>query len=359
MEKERAVHRYNYLWNLKDINFPKKKGKVFSCFACGGGSTMGYKLSGFDVIGCNEIDSRMNEIYVKNLHPRLNYLCDIREMVEKARNGELPEEMYNLDILDGSAPCSTFSTVGLREKSWGVEKKFREGQKTQVLDRLFFELIDLAKELRPKVVISENVKGILLGKAKKYVEEIIKSFKECGYRVPFELLNASKMGVPQRRERVFFIAVREDILESIGKKSDKFIDLEFNEEAINFGEFMDGQGRDLTGKYLELWNDRREDENDMSLANLRLYGKRSYFGMKYAKKDKPTLTLTGHEDSMILYDVPKFTSRKEVCCISTFPQDYDFGKEKPHYICGMSVPPIMMAQVVDRVYETILKNVIS
>ena len=48
--------KFNYRWTLADANFTKDKGKVFSCFACGGGSTMGYKLAGFDVIGCNEID---------------------------------------------------------------------------------------------------------------------------------------------------------------------------------------------------------------------------------------------------------------------------------------------------------------
>ena len=345
-------HRYNYLWNLSESNFTKDKGIVFSCFACGGGSTMGYKLSGFDVIGCNEIDPRMNEIYVKNHHPKLNYLCDIRELVEKAKRRELPEEMYNLDILDGSAPCSTFSIAGLREKSWGVKKKFREGQSKQVLDKLFFELIDLAKELRPKVVISENVKGIIMGKAKEYVKEIINSFQRNGYRVQIKLLNASKMGVPQLRERVFFIAVREDILNKLNIYNVDFVNLEFNESPINFGEFMDGQGRELKKKYLELWNEKREDENDMSGANLRLYGKYGYFGMRYAKKDKPTFTLTGHEDSMILFDKPRFTSKKEVCCISSFPQDYDFGKEKPHYICGMSVPPIMIKRIVTRLIES-------
>lgn len=56
-------HKYNYRWTLADANFSKDKGKVFSCFACGGGSTMGYKLAGFDVIGCNEIDHRMMYTY--------------------------------------------------------------------------------------------------------------------------------------------------------------------------------------------------------------------------------------------------------------------------------------------------------
>lgn len=51
-------HKFPYNWRLSEAKFTKDKGKVFSCFACGGGSTMGYKLAGFDVIGCNEIKSQ-------------------------------------------------------------------------------------------------------------------------------------------------------------------------------------------------------------------------------------------------------------------------------------------------------------
>ena len=55
------THKFDYRWKLADANFTKDKGKVFSCFACGGGSSMGYKLAGFDVIGCNEIDGIMRK----------------------------------------------------------------------------------------------------------------------------------------------------------------------------------------------------------------------------------------------------------------------------------------------------------
>ena len=201
-------HRFSYNWTLKDANFTKDKGKVFSCFACGGGSTMGYKLAGFDVIGCNEIDPKMNECYVRNNNPKYNYVCDIRDMV---KSNELPEELYNLDILDGSPPCSTFSISGSREDSWGVEKKFREGQKKQVLDTLFFDFIDLAKKLKPKIVVSENVKGLLMGNAKNYVKKIYHEFDLAGYYCQHFLLNASDMGVPQNRERLFFLCIRKDI----------------------------------------------------------------------------------------------------------------------------------------------------
>ncbi len=171
-------YRFSYNWTLKDADFTKDKGKVFSCFACGGGSTMGYKLAGFDVIGCNEIDPKMIEVYITNHNPKYSYLEPIQTF--KLRN-DLPSELYHLDILDGSPPCSSFSMAGNRDKDWGKKKKFREGQVKQVLDNLFFDFIDLAKKLKPKVIIAENVKGLLLAEAQKYVAEIIKQFNNAGY----------------------------------------------------------------------------------------------------------------------------------------------------------------------------------
>ena len=160
---EPSLHLFPYKWTLKDAVFTKDKGKVFSCFACGGGSSFGYKLAGFDVLGCNEIDPKIIEAYKANHNPKYAYLEPIQTF--KLRT-DLPDELYNLDILDGSPPCSSFSMAGNRENDWGKEKIFREGQELQVLDTLFFDFIDLAKELQPKVVVAENVKGLLLGEAK-------------------------------------------------------------------------------------------------------------------------------------------------------------------------------------------------
>ena len=160
-------------WKWSFADYPKEKNglKVFSCFACGGGSTMGYKLAGCDVIGDLEIDPRMNEVYVKNHHPKYNYCMDIRDF-NKIPNEELPEELFDLDILDSSPPCTPFSLSGDREDSWGKKKKFREGQTEQVLDDLVFATIETIGRLKPKVAIIENVEGLLLGNAKKYVEAI-------------------------------------------------------------------------------------------------------------------------------------------------------------------------------------------
>ena len=226
------MNKLNYKWTLKDANFTKDKGKVFSCFACGGGSTMGYKLAGFDVIGHNDIDKRMIEVYKANHNPKYSFLESITTF---AKRKDLPQELYNLDILDGSPPCSSFSMAGNRDKDWGKDKKFREGQAEQVLDTLFFDFIDLAKELQPKVVIAENVKGLMMGTAKEYVKKIYKLFKDSGYQLKVEpyLLDSSKMGVPQRRQRVFFIALRNDICSQFMYNVDMFqfapkLKLDFN-----------------------------------------------------------------------------------------------------------------------------------
>jgi len=196
---------FNYNWKLSDGYTSKgienHKSKVFSCFSCGGGSTMGYKLAGYDVIGALDIDHKMMEVYRENHKPKYSFIESITTFKDR---DDLPKELFNLDILDGSPPCSSFSMAGNRDKDWGKKKKFREGQSEQVLDTLFFDFIDLAKRLQPKIVVAENVKGIIQGSAKEYVKKIYSDLDEAGYYVQHFLLDASKMGVPQRRERVFF-----------------------------------------------------------------------------------------------------------------------------------------------------------
>ena len=709
-------HRFNYNWTLKDANFTKDKGKVFSCFACGGGSTMGYKLAGFDVIGCNEIDPKMNKCYVANHNPKFNYLCDIRDLV-KMEN--LPEELYNLDILDGSPPCfeagtliktingykkieditigdfvfthqkrynevynimnkdvdeyynikiqgcipfnvtknhpfyirkmkrkghdmvrtfsqpewvevqnienvknnsntikesyyigfpiiqeekipqwngityehivfgktkiikkihnldlsneklwyfigryigdgwlrdnrrevilccgklekeevikllkeanlnysslteqkstyrftisnvelyeyikqfgkgasgkhltkdifelpkkilesfldgylsadgffhktdntykicsvskelifgiqqciakcyhqpttmtikkpkniiegrivntktaytlsfrkkdckqqhfiyedgylwlpfrkkelikkpltvynfsvkedesytvynyavhncSSFSIAGSREEAWGVEKKFREGQKAQVLDTLFFDFIALANKLRPKVVVAENVKGLLLGNAVEYVKKIYEEFDKAGYYCEHFLLNGSKMGVPQKRERVFFLCIRKDIAKPVIQPWGLFgekpvIKLDFNEEPITCRDCNLELADEIKGCFSEDYD------------RLKNGGDKKYFQSLLVELDDihPTI-VAGYKDKaspMPAWE-KKWLSKSDLCKIGSYPQDYDFGNCKPQYLIGMSVPPIMTAQVATEIYEQWLSKI--
>jgi DNA (cytosine-5)-methyltransferase 1 len=355
-------HKFKYNWTLKDAVFTKDKGTVFSCFACGGGSTMGYKLAGFDVIGHNDIDKKMIEVYKQNHNPKFSFLESITTF---AKRKDLPEELYSLDILDGSPPCSSFSMAGAREKDWGKEKKFREGQELQVLDTLFFDFIELAKELQPKIIVAENVAGLMMGNAKEYVKRIYTEFEEAGYRLKIEpyLLDASNMGVPQKRKRVFFIALRIDLASEFMESIDMFqtapkLDLKFNEKEIIFKEIYEPNNKDrlLTGKALELWNDRIDTDIDLDNISTRKGRPNFMFNHKFLKLSKVCNTITS-SDNCCLYEEPRYRSKKELCNCGSYPTDYNFLKLKPEYLIGMSVPPVMTAQIASEIYNQWLSKI--
>lgn len=338
----------DWKWTMKD-DYPSKKNglKVFSCFACGGGSTMGYKLAGCEVLGCCEIDPKMNEVYVENHHPKYNYLMDIRDF-NKLDN--LPEELYNLDILDGSPPCSTFSMAGQREKGWGVEKKFREGQKLQTLDDLLFIFIETVEKLKPKVAIMENVEGLMLGNAWEYCKKIFEQFKTIGYQVRMELMKGENMGVPQTRHRVFFIATRLDF--DLQK-----VNLVFNYEEIPYGEIRQGDGLKVSQdtKTYELLCEAKSNEYDLSEANKRLYGKSGWFQSALIDNDKVMPTIRTRMSDFFRRDTKERISVQDVISSQTFPQDFNFmpnTDNKVVYICGMSVPPIMIKRITTRLIES-------
>lgn len=351
--------KLNYKWTMKDDYPTEKNGlKVFSCFACGGGSTMGYKLAGFDVIGCNEIDPKMNKVYVANHNPKFNYLEGIQTF--KLRD-DLPEELYNLDILDGSPPCSSFSMAGNREKDWGKEKKFKEGQAEQVLDTLFFDFIDLAEKLKPKVVIAENVKGLLMGDAQKYVNKILKAFDKAGYYVTYKLLNGSDMGVPQRRQRVFFSAIRKDLYKGHFVdlfQSEPSLDLAFNEKKIFFSRYCtDDTEPTLEGVSLDLWK-KTIAGNSFSDA----HPKGHYFAAYKIKLNEVCKTIIGKfrpRSGVGVFHptIPRALNKEEYSCAGSYPQDYDFLDQCYGYLIGMSVPPLMTARIANEVKKQWLDKI--
>jgi DNA (cytosine-5)-methyltransferase 1 len=324
-------------WNLSDLaNRPKNGLKVFSCFSCGGGSTMGYKLSGYDVIGCCEIDPEMLKVYKKNHNPKYPFLMGVQDF-KNIPNEELPEELFELDVLDGSPPCSSFSMAGAREKKWGKKSHFREGQAEQHLDDLFFDFIDVAKKLQPKVVVAENVKGLIQGNARGYVKQIFKQFREAGYSCQLFLLNSSKMGVPQKRERTFFIANR------LNKK----ISLEFNESLIPLIKIKNDKknSKRLNNKQLQIWEwCEKNGEKCGGKAHTALFGKRSMFNTVKLLKNEPSSTVTAN-CGLLHWSEKRTLGFKEILNIQSFPEDYLFNSFNHEYICGMSVPPFMMNRV--------------
>ena len=313
---------------------------------------MGYKLAGYEVLGNCEIDPAINKMYIKNHHPKYNFLMGVQDFYKEENIKNIPEELFELDVLDGSPPCSTFSLAGSREKAWGKEKKFREGQAKQVLSDLFFEFIKVAELLKPKVIVAENVKGMVSGNAKGYVNLIRKSFDEIGYDTQLFLLNSATMGVPQRRERVFFICRRKDL--NLPK-----INLSFNQKPVMYGEFADTEYKPLNPNTMtaKRWNRRGPKDRTMADTVARTEnGKVSGFNQAYIRMNDVSATLTAGSRPL-RFDKPGFISDRDVCIISTFPIDYDFCDNDAQYVCGMSVPPFMMKGVAKAVAEQLLRYV--
>jgi len=321
-------------WSFKDYPEPVNL-KVFGTFICGGGSTMGYKLAGYQHLGGVEIDPQMAAVYQANHKPKHLFCEDVRDFLARQ---ELPSELYALDILDGSPPCSSFSTAGVREKAWNKKKVFREGQAAQKLDDLFFHFIDLAQRLQPKAVIAENVSGLIKGNAKAYVRQIADAFSTAGYDAQLFLLNAASMGVPQKRERTFFIARRKDL----GLPSLK---LNFNLPPIAFRHLMQTSSDNMLNpdsKMFAYWSISKPGESFS-----KHHPKGSFFNENKMPLHEVAPTLTANSGYYHPLE-PRKLIDQEYRSMQTFPQDYDFQGLGTQYICGMSVPPVMMAQVANQ-----------
>ena len=344
------TNKPNCAWNLSDLELVPKNGvKVMSTFACGGGSSMGYKRAGCTIVAANDIDPEMAWHYKRNLNPPLYFLCPIGDLLTK----ELPLELYNLDILDGSPPCSTFSMAGSREKAWGVEKHFREGQAKQVLSDLFFDYLDLVGRLKPKVAIAENVKGMLIGNAKGYTKMIMARFKELGYRPQLFLLNSADCGVPQKRERVFFVAVRNDIDVPPLKLAPTHRWISAGEATSDVQVLTDDEVKDTApaANDLKCWPHVKQGGSykDYLFVSEK---RNACFGHFKTHQDKPITTITANDSLYTHWDTCRRLTYREWKRLGSFPDDYHAKTDKiGKYMIGMSVPPKMTEQVARAVCE--------
>lgn len=339
---------FTYKWHLSDLENVTKNGlKVFSCFAGGGGSSQGYKMAGYEVIGCNEIDPRQMEIYTTNLKPKYSYLEDIRTFRER---NDLPTELFNLDILDASFPCSLFSSANLKaDDKKGKEVKFREGQALQTLDDLAFETIHLVDKLKPKIAIFENVKGLLQEKNSWYVEQIYSQFDNIGYKICHHLINCADLGVPQKRERVFFFAVRNDLDIPTGDLfgTEPLLELNFKDNHITVGDIdQDHKGKKPTQHVIDMMKHYQDGDTDLGCIRQRLEGKSTGF-QTYTITDKSVCnTLRAGSNDFIKVDHNYINlSDYELLQIGSWSQDYDFKGQKVIYVLGMSVPPLAMYKI--------------
>ena len=384
----------------------QKKFSVVSCFAGGGGSSTGYRLAGGNILLINEFVEEAISSYKQNYPDTPVLVDDIKKYsgqdfldMAKIKPGEL-------DILDGSPPCSAFSVSGKREKGWvgyvedtrktyfddegnivqegelktkeGI-KKYSDGKVQEGIEDLFLEFIRVAKDVQPKVIVAENVKGITFGEAKAKLFEFIKSFEAIGYQVVYRVLSAADFGTPQSRERTIFVCVRNDVADKIGLNF-MTINSVFPEPTTTHISIEDAIGeidndpdevkllRDyyegsFQKKFLDPLPFRPKKHTKPSNKEFRDWNpKASCFNMIRPAPHLPCPTLTQQGQKMGLsgvfhYDENRKLTIKELKRIMGLPEDYELtGKfDQQAERIGRMVAPKMMATLADSIYRKVLK----
>ncbi len=170
-------------------------------FAGAGGMTLGFEQAGFDVLAAVEIDPIHCAVHQYNF-PFWSIFCqDINRISGQfiRRNSKIKNR--EIDVVFGGPPCQGFSLIG---------KRLLEDPR----NLLVFHFVRIVDELKPKFFVFENVKGMAAGNHQTFIQELINKFEYYGYKVqqPYQVLNAAYYGVPQKRERLFLLGCREDLI---------------------------------------------------------------------------------------------------------------------------------------------------
>lgn len=337
------------------------KFTVASLFAGAGGSSTGYRMAGGKVLVINEFVKRARDTYAANYPDVPIVPYDIRMLTGEDICKAGGFEKGDIDILDGSPPCSSFSVAGKREKLWGEAKTYSDTK--QRTDDLFYEYIRMVNEIQPRVFIAENVKGLTFGVAQDFLgsektdlfnqhnNTIFHRLRACGYKVAYKVLDATGYGVPQTRERLFVVGVRNDIpgVPTFPEPFTKAMTLREAFKGIkNTPEELaevDQRGYAIY-KRMQVLAPGEQDKVRFSLIK--------------CHPDKPAPTLVAQSGpgtgSIVHWDNRKFTV-PELKAIQSYPLDY---KVTGNYMkkaerIGRSVPPLLLKALSAHIYKTILE----
>ena len=363
-------------YNLQDVYDASSQNKfnVISTFAGGGGSSTGYRLAGGKILCINEFVEEARNTYRENYPDTPILPDDIKELTGQDLLDAAGIKAGEVDILDGSPPCSAFSMAGAvvqgggHTKGFGKTKKYSDGKKVENIEDLFFEFLRVAEDIKPKVIVAENVAGLMMGEAKQYYYKITNEFEKIGYDVSSMVLDSSHYGVPPTRKRVIFIAVREDVTEAVGLTfmniagifpdkfseaitcGDAFSDLEYDEEEIKMltEKFSKGSHFETASKM------PKDPEKVLTGANY--HPKGHHFNMKRISRHKPAPTITASGGCIHWSEMRKLALCESQRAMS-LPDDFKLtGKwEQRSERMGRMVPPLMMKAIADSVYENVLK----
>ncbi len=312
---------------------------MVSLFSGCGGSSLGYALAGGKVLLAVEWDTNAVETYRLNFPDTPVYHGDIAGLsVDECleRTGLRPGD---LDILDGSPPCQGFSTAGRR-------------QLQDPRNQLSREYVRLLRGLKPKVLVMENVSGLVKGKMKWVFAEIVRDLKSSGYLVKARLMNAVYYGVPQNRQRVILVGVRDDlgVAPSHPKPQTRATTVR---EALRG--CPAGQVPEFNDSYARLWPGVPigGDAGD-------IIGK-GFCSCVKVDPDRPAPTLpktqTGRGFATICHWAePRAISIPEAKRLASFPDGFRFvGTYQEQWArIGNAVPPLFMKAIAEHIRDNIL-----
>lgn len=325
------------------------KFEVVSLFAGGGGSSTGYRMAGGKVLAINEFIPEAINTYSANWPNTKIIVGDIRDITGGDILQAIGKNAGELDILDGSPPCSAFSTSGSRAKGWGKEKKYSDASQKSVED-LFFEYIRILRGVMPKVFIAENVAGLSKGVAKGYLNQIISELRSSGYVTTCKILDAKWLSIPQSRTRTIFVGIRNDLWrkEMSGRTHPKP-----EKNIITLGRAFEGL------RFTD--NDRVETDvskyaNGRLLATLKAgESHKKRFNLCKAHKDGVSPCITATTGSIGAANPHHWDNRaftvSEIKRIMSVPDDYILtgGYKQKVERLGRMVAPFMMKAVADQI----------
>ncbi|KRN57756.1 DNA (cytosine-5-)-methyltransferase [Carnobacterium divergens] len=199
------ISRFDYKLNefidVKDVT-PVNKYTVLETFAGAGGLALGLEQAGLNSVGAIEMDTQACNTLKKN-RPNWNIIKE--DIIEVANKGIRSHEQFvlkeELDVLSGGYPCQSFSYAGKRH---GLE---------DIRGTLFYPYSQILHDLRPKVFIAENVKGLVNHDNGRTLETMLDVFMQNNYTVYWNVLNAWNYDVAQKRERIVIVGIRNDLVE--------------------------------------------------------------------------------------------------------------------------------------------------
>jgi len=314
--------------------------KVVSLFAGCGGSSTGYVMAGGKVLLAVEWDDNAVATYKANYPDTPVYHGDIGKLsIEEIlkTTGLKPGE---LDILDGSPPCQGFSTAGKRDFC-------------DTRNQLFKEYVRILQGLHPKVFVMENVSGMVKGKMKLIFAEILRELKGSGYQVKARLMNAMYYGVPQSRQRMIFVGVRNDLGIEPSHPNPQTRPIPVKEAWKNIKN--ENYARPLATVATNVWNAIKPGQNGSA------YRPGYYFGSPKLDPNKPSPTMNKSLSGIggLLHPIEKRTiTIEEAKRIHSYPDSYIFlGSFTDRYArIGNSVPPLLTKAVAEHIDKNILQR---